>query len=161
MLWNAYAFNNGGSASIGNWNTSNVTDFRNLFLQANAFNQDVGNWDFSNATAGQGNIFAFATVFNQYLGNWVLNTGLTSLAFMFRSSGMSTENYTDTVVAWANQVITNGGPFNLDFSGQVGRTFDTSRNGGANFGDAGAARTYLTTATPTGAGWTISSDTVI
>jgi hypothetical protein len=161
LFRNAYAFNNGGSSSIGNWNTSNVTDFRNLFRQANAFNQDIGNWDFSNATGGQGNIFEFATAFNQYLGNWQLNTALTSLGFMFRSSGMSTENYTDTLVAWANQVITNGGPFNLDFAGQVGRTFDTSRSGGANFADAGAARTYLTTATPTGAGWTISSDTVI
>jgi hypothetical protein len=108
-----------------------------------------------------GSVFAFATAFNQYLGNWQLNTGLTSLAFMFRSSGMSTANYTDTVVAWANQVITNGGPFNLDFSGQVGRTFDTSRSGGANFTTSGDARTYLTSATPTGAGWTISSDTVI
>jgi len=161
LFRNAYAFNNGNSASIGNWNTSNVTDFRNLFLQANAFNQDIGNWDFSNATLGQENIFAFATAFNQYLGNWQLNTALTSLGFMFRSSGMSTENYTDTLVAWANQVITNGGPFNLDFAGQVGRIFDTSRSGGANFANAGAARTYLTSVTPTGAGWTISSDTVI
>ena len=44
---------------------------------------------------------------------------------------------------------------------QTGRTFDTSRSGGANFANAGAARTYLTNVTPTGAGWTISSDTVI
>jgi hypothetical protein len=28
---------------------------------------------------------------------------------------------------------------------QTGRTFDTSRSGGANFANAGAARTYLTT----------------
>jgi hypothetical protein len=34
-------------------------------------------------------------------------------------------------------------------------------SGVANFATAGDARTYLTAATPTGAGWTISGDTVI
>lgn len=161
MFRNATNFNNGGSSSIGNWNTSNVTSFANLFLFASSFNQDIGNWDFSNASGSQVGIFSTASSFNQYLGNWQLNTGLTSLNSMFRSTAMSTANYTDTVVAWANQVFTNSGPFNLDFGTQIGRTFDTSRSGGANFATAGDARTYLTTATPTGAGWTISSDTVI
>jgi hypothetical protein len=161
MFNNASAFNNGGSSSIGNWNTSNLGNQGiNQMFRSTAFNQDIGNWDISNVVGSNANIFR-STPFNQYLGNWQLNTALTSLAFMFYQSGMSTENYTDTLVAWANQVITNGGPFNLNFGGQVGRTFDTSRSGGTNFADAGAARTYLTTATPTGAGWTISSDTVI
>lgn len=160
LFYYASNFNNGGSASIGNWNTSNVTNINEMFYFAINFNQDIGSWDVSNVVGSNANIFR-STSFNQYLGNWQLNTALTSLASMFYQSGMSTENYTDTVVAWANQVITNGGPFNLNFSGQIGRTFDTSRSGGANFADAGAARTYLTTATPTGAGWTISGDTVI
>jgi hypothetical protein len=34
-------------------------------------------------------------------------------------------------------------------------------SGVANFATAGDARTYLTAATPTGAGWIISGDTVI
>ena len=152
-------FNNGGSSSIANWNTSNFTVINQLFRNS-SFNQDIGNWDISNVVGANGNIFR-VTPFNQYLGNWQLNTGLTSFVGMFYNSGMSTENYTDTVVAWANQVFTNGGPFNLNFGQQVNRTFDTSRSGGANFATAGDARTYLTTATPTGAGWTISSDTVI
>jgi hypothetical protein len=80
---------------------------------------------------------------------------------MFRSSGMSTANYTDTIVGWANYTTTNGAPYNVSMSTQTGMIYDTSRSGGANFADAGAARTYLTTATPTGAGWTISGDTVI
>ncbi len=156
MFYNATAFNQ----DIGNLDTSSVTIMTGMFRYADAFNQDIGNWDISNVVGSNANIFR-STPFNQYLGNWQLNTALTSLAFMFYQSGMSTENYTDTLVAWANQVITNGGPFNLNFGGQVGRTFDTSRSGGTNFADAGAARTYLTTATPTGAGWTISGDTVI
>jgi surface protein len=161
MFNGATNFNNGGSSSIGNWNTSNLGNqgINQMFFRT-SFNQDIGNWDISNVIGSNANIFR-ETPFNHYLGNWQLNTGLTSLAFMFYASGMSTANYTDTLVAWANQVITNGGPFNLSFAGQVGRTFDTSRSGGVNFATAGDARTYLTTATPTGAGWTISSDTVI
>ena len=80
---------------------------------------------------------------------------------MFFGSGMSTANYTDTIVGWANFTTTNGVPLNVPMLSQFGRTYDTSRSGGANFANAGAARTYLTTATPTGAGWTISGDTVI
>jgi hypothetical protein len=83
------------------------------------------------------------------------------MSSIFRNSGMSTANYTDTIVEWSNYTTTNGAPYNVNMTTQTGRTFDTSRSGGANFADAGAARTYLTTATPTGAGWTISGDTVI
>ena len=43
---------------------------------------------------------------------------------------------------------------------QFGRKFDGTRSGGVNFASATAARTFLTTATPTGAGWTISTDTL-
>jgi hypothetical protein len=74
---------------------------------------------------------------------------------------MSTANYTDTIVGWANYTFTSGVPINVNMGSQTGRTFDTSRSGGANFATAGDARTYLTTVTPTGAGWTISGDTVI
>jgi surface protein len=34
-------FNNNGSATIGNWNTSNVTDMSSMF-QYSPFNQNIG-----------------------------------------------------------------------------------------------------------------------
>ena len=41
-----YAFN----ASIGNWNTSQVTDMGSMFQSTSSFNQDIGNWDTSQVT---------------------------------------------------------------------------------------------------------------
>jgi len=41
---------------------------------------------------------------------------------------------------------------------QTSMTFDRGESGGANFANAGAARDYLTGATPN---WTISGDTEI
>jgi hypothetical protein len=80
---------------------------------------------------------------------------------IFSSSGMSTANYTDTIVGWANYVQSNSGtPANVARGTKSGRTFQNSRPGAPGFLTAGAARTYLTSATPGGAGWSIS-DTII
>jgi surface protein len=35
---------------IGSWDTSNVTDMREMFHGATAFNQEIGSWDTSNVT---------------------------------------------------------------------------------------------------------------
>jgi hypothetical protein len=47
MLSDANVFNNGGEASIGQWNTSNVTYMRSMFDGAGLFNQDLSDWDTS------------------------------------------------------------------------------------------------------------------
>jgi len=79
------SFNNGGSPTIGNWNTSKVTTMTTLFQRQRFFNHDIGTkvvtvsgssyvaWDTSNVTnmafmfnsTGVGN-----GVFNQNIGNW-------------------------------------------------------------------------------------------
>lgn len=145
--------------NISSWNTINATTFLEMFFDASSFNQDISNWNVSNVTLFT-TMFFGASSFNQYIGNWDISS-ITSMTNVFRNSGMSTANYTDTIVGWANYTITNSAPYNVNMTTQIGMTFDTSRSGGANFATAGDARTYLTTATPTGAGWTISSDTVI
>ena len=147
------------NADISGWDVSSATNVSRMFYNDQQFNQNISGWSVQNVT-NMITMFSGATSFNQNLGNWDISS-LTSAISMFFNSGMSTDNYTDTIVGWANYVFTNGVPINVNMSSQTGRTFDTSRSGGANFADAGAARTYLTTATPTGAGWTISGDTVI
>ena len=144
---------------ISGWDVQNVTSMVTMFYAASAFNQDISSWDISSVT-NMGGMFQNASSFNHNLGSWNI-LSVTNMNNMFNGSGMSTANYTDTIVGWANYVFTNGAPYNVSMTTQTGRTFDTSRSGGTNFADAGAARTYLTTATPTGAGWTISGDTVI
>jgi surface protein len=158
MFQNATIFNQ----DITSWNISNVTSLNAMFNGANAFNQDISSWNVSSATT-LASMFAATTSFNQNLGSWALRLTAPSLVQIFQSAnGMSTANYTDTIVGWANYVFVNGGsPSNVSMTTQSGRTFQNSLSGGANFANAGLARTYLTTATPTGAAWTISGDSII
>ena len=144
-------------ADLGSWDVSNCTSMAAMFQGATIYQgQGLQNWDVSNVT-NMSSMF-FLTNFDNNIGNWQLNSGLTTMDSIFRSGSLpSSANYTDSIVGWANYVFTNGAPFSVNMGQQFGKTFDTSRSGGANFADAGAARTYLTTT----AGWTISSDTVI
>jgi surface protein len=150
---NARRFNQ----DISGWDVSNVISMYYMFSGATDFNQDISGWDVSGCASFQ-NMFVSSS-FNHNIGNWQLKPTMATngLSAIFLFSGMSVENYTDTIVGWANYVFTNGAPLNLNMGSQVGMTFDTSRSGGANFATAGDARTYLTTT----AGWTISGDTVI
>jgi surface protein len=50
-------FTNGGSPSIGNWDTSNVTDMNSMFTYQPSFNQNIGAWDVSKVTAMQSMFF--------------------------------------------------------------------------------------------------------
>lgn len=169
-----------GNSIFNNWQTGNVSNFFAVFFGCVNFNQNLANWNMAKATTTQSmfqlsgfnqnisawtlplntnyqSMFSNATAFNQNLSNWILSNSTTTLRNIFGNSAMSTANYTDTIVAFANRVFVNGAPFNVNMIDQSGRTFDTARSGGVNFANAGAARTYLTTT----AGWTIAGDTLI
>jgi surface protein len=45
MFNDAEAFNNGGSSTIGNWNTSLVTTMTTMFQNAKVFNQNISSWN--------------------------------------------------------------------------------------------------------------------
>jgi surface protein len=157
MFDRASAFNQ----DIGSWNTSNVFNMNIMFWGASSFNQNISSWNVSNVSIMTFMFFG-ATAFNQNLGAWQLRLAGVSFDEVFTNSGMSCANYTDTIVGWANYVSNNSNtPINSNMNTQTGRVFATARSGGANFADAGAARTFLTTATPTGAGWTITGDSVV
>ncbi|RZK64686.1 MAG: BspA family leucine-rich repeat surface protein, partial [Pedobacter sp.] len=67
--------------NINLWNTATVTNMRNMFSGAKAFNQDLSAWNTSNVINMEG-IFKDATVFNQPLTNW--NTAkVTTMRNMF------------------------------------------------------------------------------
>ena len=174
MSSNTTSFNmfNGASAfnsDISGWDVSNITDMDYTFFNAAAFNQDISGWQLNQNIQYHFAIFSGASSFNQNLGTegW-LPSGSTGFlqnywVSMFANSGMSTENYTDTFVGWANIISGSHGSsgtanlLNKNYGTQTGMTFDNARSGGARFANAEAARTWLTGTL----GWTISGDTVI
>ncbi|MGY8968396.1 MAG: BspA family leucine-rich repeat surface protein [Flavobacteriales bacterium] len=62
MFMNAYAFNNGGTANIDNWDTSSVTNMFSMFISDLVFNQDIGSWDTSKVTDVGGMFYQTITV---------------------------------------------------------------------------------------------------
>ena len=189
----AQSFNNGGSPNINDWDTSNVSSMIFIFSNSTAFNQPIGDWDVSNLSGFNYGYFQNAATFNQDISNWKFPQNIqymgynffggalsfdqnlgnlslpsgSSISFVpiriFYNSGMSTANYTDTIVGWANQISSshgNSGTANLNnrnMGFQIGMTFDNTRSGGALFTNASASRAWLTGTL----GWTISGDTVI
>ncbi|WP_136468163.1 BspA family leucine-rich repeat surface protein [Flagellimonas onchidii] len=122
MFREATAFNQ----DISGWNVSNVTDmggmFKNaesfnqpltwgdktsmvivmvsMFDGATAFNQDISGWEVSSVIA-MSFMFTDATSFDQNLGTWDISS-VTTMTDMFDNSGMSPENYSDTLTGWNN-----------------------------------------------------------
>jgi len=153
----------GNIGDLSSWDVSNVVGngFKNLTsATTSGFTSNISSWNVSGA-ASLINMLRSAS-FNHNVGAWTLGSNLTTIQFMMYFNGMSTNNYTDTLVGWAQGVKTNGYPYNVNAANQNGKIFDNSRGGGVEFVDAQAARTFLTNPTNAGgAGWTISGDTTI
>ena len=72
------------NADISAWNTSNVTNMRDMFFYAAAFNQDIGGWDTSSVT-NMLSMLRFTNNFNQDISAW--NTSnVTRMDWMFRGA---------------------------------------------------------------------------
>ncbi len=78
MFSDANVFNNAGEASIGQWNTSNVTYMRSMFEGAGLFDQDLSDWDTSavrdpqneSEKGGMENMFKNTPSFAADLSGW-------------------------------------------------------------------------------------------
>jgi surface protein len=73
--------NTGINQPIGAWDTSSVTDIRNMFFKATAFEQDLSNW---------------------------VVTGVTSAGNFMRDITLSTTNYDRTLSGWSSQAVQSG-----------------------------------------------------
>ena len=154
----ARAFN----GNISNWNTNNVTNLSQTFYVANSFNRDINTkiisaaasptgsqytaWDTTGVTTFYRCFYA-ATVFNQNLQGWnilsVPNNPATNAGLyqMFSSSGMSINNYTDTIVGFAVQVYNNSdSPSGINMG--TSPTFDNTRT--QNTDNDGTTTNYST-----------------
>jgi surface protein len=163
MFENAFAFN----VDLSSWSVSSAVNMSNMFKSANSFNQQISSWDISNVT-NMSSMFESAASYDQLLifnpATWsgtAYGTGGVNMNSMFKNSGMSTENYTDTLSNFASLIdgFYGGGWINNTFANQTNMTFDTSRPGpvGSSFTSASDARDYLLLI----ASWLISGDNVI
>ena len=176
-----FMHNNAFNQPIGSWNTSRVTNLGATF-SFGVFNQDIGNWNTSacttmdamfsgNAAYNNGGVdsiawdtslvgsfgwmFANATAFNQSLAILKFNSA-TNLGNTLTSCGMSADNYSKTLIGWANTISSTGLGKSKTFSA-TGKTYNSTTFSGSPYNTGSGARTYLTTATASGgAGWTIT-----
>ncbi|WP_010179251.1 BspA family leucine-rich repeat surface protein [Aquimarina agarilytica] len=100
MFSNAEVFNQ----NINTWDTSSVEELSYIFAEAKAFNQPLDNWDLSNISSVEHDgVFRGATSFDQPLENWYprQGSGVKNMRLFLSESGMSSENYTKTLIAWS------------------------------------------------------------
>ena len=69
---------------IGAWTTSSVTDFSGMFFRALSFDQPIGEWDTSGATTMK-KMFYDAVAFDQPIGEWDTSR-VTDMRLMFRGA---------------------------------------------------------------------------
>jgi len=86
---------------ISLWDTSNVTDMRNIFGNTNKFNEDIGGWDTSNVTDMTG-MFRGSKEFNKDIGEW--NTSnVTNMSWMFSRAN----KFNEDIGRWDTSKVTN------------------------------------------------------
>lgn len=85
------------NSSIGQWNMSGVTNTNNFFRVALLFNQPLP-WDMSSVLTAQ-SMLEFARDFDQSLASWVPSS-CGNFALFLRNAGLSTPNYSATLIAW-------------------------------------------------------------
>jgi surface protein len=141
-------FNNGGTSSINNWNTSNVTNMSYMFNGCTNFNQPVGSWTTSNVT-NMSYMFKDNIYFNQDISNWNVSNVTNFDEFMnVDNYGTGSFTYLDAIYStasgWASRTMQSG----------IGKTIDF---GYATFSSAGLAGKNIITSTY---GWTIIDSVV-
>ena len=141
MFFNNTVFNQ----PVNTWNVSNVQNFGRLFRGAGAFNQSVSSWNTSSAT-DYFEMFTAAPSFNQPIGHFSVTQRPRIYSIFPLVSGLSTENYSRTLIGWANQIANSGNDYSgkcLDSGGAVPSKYDNINYGGSPYNNAAAARAFL------------------
>ena len=97
LFLNAHEFN----SPIGNWDVSKVENMNGMFWSANSFNQPIGNWDVSNVT-NMKSMFATATSFNQPIGDWDVSN-VKDMSLMFCNA----KSFNQPLEKWDVSNVTN------------------------------------------------------
>lgn len=99
--------------SLSSWNVSKVINMSEMFANAQSFNQQISAWNVSQVT-NMSDMFSGAIAFDGNIGNWTLNQQV-NLEGMLDDSGMSCQNYDNTLIGWLSKNTT---PENRNFGAQ-------------------------------------------
>lgn len=99
MFFRATAFNQ----PLDSWDMTGKSNLQNMFHLATSFNQDLSSWNTSEVTIMSG-MFVSASSFDQNLASWNISA-VTNMANMLSDSGLSQENYDNTLIGWASQTV--------------------------------------------------------
>lgn len=99
MFYRASQYNNGGSDTIKNWNTSAATTMQVMFYQTQ-FNQPITGWNVSNVT-NMGQMFQ-QTPFNQPINSWDVGK-VTNMYAMFYGCS----SFNQPLSGWNTSACTN------------------------------------------------------
>jgi len=92
---------------LNRWNTSSVTNMRNMFDGSSSFNQDISSWDTRNVT-NMVSTFNRASSFNQDISSWDTRN-VTNMAGMFNRAS----SFNQDISSWDTSNVTNmAGMFN-------------------------------------------------
>ncbi|RLI60441.1 MAG: hypothetical protein DRO88_14385 [Promethearchaeia archaeon] len=126
MFWSNRDFNQ----PIEDWDVSNVLTMRSMFrkqMYGNfAFDQPLGKWDVSNVKDMSGmfrNEYGGIVAFDQPLGDWDVSS-VTKMENMFDGMALSTDNYNNLLIGWANYSLSS----NVIFSGGQSRYSSVAKN---------------------------------
>ncbi|GEM_PF-1872233 len=114
MFKSATVFNNGGVNTLSNWERTasggssastlaNVKNMREMFNNADAFNQSIDNWDVSSVTNMSG-MFGLTDAFNQPLDDWGTKlNGVLDMSKMF----LGAQVFNQPLNSWDVSTVTN------------------------------------------------------
>lgn len=106
MFDGATVFDGNIGGNTGSWETTNVTNMKNLFRDAKAFNQNINGWDVDSVITME-SMFDGAISFNRDLGNWEVIKVLNMKNFLV-DSNLSTPYYDSLLIGWNLLKLENG-----------------------------------------------------
>ena len=103
---------------INKWNTSQVTDMRELFRRYQEFNDNISEWDVSNVT-NMSDMFFKASSFNQDVSGWDVSN-VTNMSYMFYGASSFNQDVSEwdvSNVTDMSSMFSGALSFNQDVSG--------------------------------------------
>ena len=98
-MWQMFQGCTSFNQPLNNWDVSKVWTMEDMFSGCTSFNQPLNNWDVSKVWTME-DMFSGCTAFNQDLGMWKLEK---CEELVLDNSGISVENYSKSLVGWAEQ----------------------------------------------------------